>query len=184
QNLRLVVVDEWHELMGTKRGVQVELALARLRALRPDARIWGLSATIGNLDVALRALLGVHLPNGAAPAGRIIRGVEPKEIVVDALIPPVITRFPWAGHLGTQMLPQVIAAIEEGESAIVFTNTRSQTEIWYQAILAARPEWAGTIALHHGSLERKKREWVEDGLRSGRLRCVVATSSLDLGVDF
>jgi ATP-dependent Lhr-like helicase len=179
-DLRLVVVDEWHELMGTKRGVQVELALARLRTLRPAVRTWGLSATIGNLDVALRALLGVRSPN----EGRIIRGVEPKEIVVDALIPPVIERFPWAGHLGTQMLPQVVAAIEEGESAIVFTNTRSQTEIWYQAILGARPEWAGTIALHHGSLDRKKRDWVENGLRSGRLRCVVATSSLDLGVDF
>src|SRR5205823_4869282 len=85
-DLRLVVVDEWHELMGTKRGVQVELALARLRTLRPAMRIWGLSATIGNLDVALRALLGVGAPN----AGRIVRGVEPKEIVVDALIPPVI----------------------------------------------------------------------------------------------
>lgn len=178
--LRLIVVDEWHELLGTKRGVQVELALARLRALRPSVRTWGLSATIGNLDVALRTLLGVQPPN----VGRIIRGVEPKEIVVDALIPPRVDRFSWAGHLGTQMLPEVIEAIEEGESAIVFTNTRSQTEIWYQAILAARPEWAGAIALHHGSLDRKKREWVEDGLRSGRLRCVVATSSLDLGVDF
>jgi ATP-dependent Lhr-like helicase len=177
--LRLVVVDEWHELIGTKRGVQTELALTRLRALRPDLRTWGLSATIGNLDVALRALLG-----NQSPGGRIIRGVEPKEIVVDALIPPVIERFPWAGHLGTQMLPQVIEAIEKGESAIVFTNTRSQTEIWYQAILGARPEWAGTIALHHGSLDRKKRDWVEGGLRNGRLRCVVATSSLDLGVDF
>jgi ATP-dependent Lhr-like helicase len=180
-DLRLVVVDEWHELMGTKRGVQVELALARLRALCPDVRTWGLSATIGNLDVALRALLGVGAPNDR---GRIIRGVEPKEIVVDALIPPVIERFPWAGHLGTQMLPQLVVAIEEGRSAIVFTNTRSQTEIWYQAILGARPDWAGTIALHHGSLDRKKRDWVEDGLRTGKLRCVVATSSLDLGVDF
>ena len=180
-DLTLVVVDEWHELMGTKRGVQVELALSRLRALRPDVRTWGLSATIGNLDVALRALLGVA---DDAAKGRIIRGVEPKEIVVDALIPPVIERFPWAGHLGTQMLPQVVDAIEEGRSAIVFTNTRSQTEIWYQAILGARPDWAGTIALHHGSLDRKKRDWVEDGLRTGKLRCVVATSSLDLGVDF
>ena len=177
--LRLVVVDEWHELMGTKRGVQVELALARLRALRPDVRTWGLSATIGNLDVACAALLGVR-----QSAARIIRGVEPKEIVVDALIPPTIERFPWAGHLGTQMVPHVVAAIEEGETAIVFTNTRSQTEIWYRAILDARPDWAGTIALHHGSLDRKRREWVEEGLRTGRLRCVVATSSLDLGVDF
>jgi len=82
------------------------------------------------------------------------------------------------------MVPQVVDAIEEGETAIVFTNTRSQTEIWYQAILAQQPEWAGSIALHHGSLDRKTRDWVEDGLRNARLRCVVATSSLDLGVDF
>ena len=179
-DLRLIVVDEWHELMGTKRGVLVELALARLRFHQSAVRTWGLSATIGNLEDAARALLGVAVTRQA----RIVRGVDPKNVVIDALIPPVIERFPWAGHLGTQMLPQVLTAIEEGQSAIVFTNTRSQTEIWYQAILAARPDWAGTIALHHGSLDRKRREWVEDGLRIGRLRCVVATSSLDLGVDF
>ncbi|HWK89419.1 MAG TPA: DEAD/DEAH box helicase, partial [Longimicrobium sp.] len=177
--LRAVVVDEWHELMGSKRGVQTELALARLRHWCPELRTWGLSATIGNLEEAMDALLG------AAPdrrPGRIVRGHVSKEVVVDALIPPEIQRFPWAGHLGTQMLPQLLEAVEEGESAIVFTNTRSQTEIWYRAILEARPEWAGQIALHHGSLERSTREWVEDGLRQGRLRCVVATSSLDLGV--
>ncbi len=178
-SVHLVVVDEWHELMGTKRGVQVELVLARLRQLRPDVRIWGLSATIGNLDDARVALLGTD-----ARPGRVVRGVEPKRVVVDALIPPVVERFPWAGHLGTQMLPAVVSAIEEGESAIVFTNTRSQTEIWYRALLEVRPDWAGVIALHHGSLQRKTREWVEEGLRTGRLRCVIATSSLDLGVDF
>jgi ATP-dependent Lhr-like helicase len=178
-SLRLVVVDEWHELMGTKRGVQVELTLARLRQIRPELRIWGLSATIGNLDDARGALLGTERRES-----RIVRGVEPKRVVVDALIPPVVERFPWAGHLGTQMLPAVVTAIDEGESAIIFTNTRSQTEIWYRALLEARPDWAGVIALHHGSLERKTREWVEEGLRNGRLRCVIATSSLDLGVDF
>ena len=178
-DLRVVVVDEWHELMGTKRGVQTQLALARLRGICPRLRTWGLSATIGNIDEAKATLLGTR-PHRS----RIVRGEEPKTVVVDALIPPVIERFPWAGHLGTQMVPQVVEAIEEGETSIVFTNTRSQTEIWYQAILAERPEWAGTIALHHGSLDRKRREWVEEGLRAARLRCVVATSSLDLGVDF
>jgi len=179
--LRAVVVDEWHELMGTKRGVQAELALARIRTLAPTARIWGLSATIGNLGEARDALLGV---GPSAKRGPIVRGVERKAVVVDALIPPVIERFPWAGHLGTTMVPQVVAAIEEAESTIVFTNTRSQTEIWYQGILAAKPEWAGSIALHHGSLDRKTRDWVENAMRKGTLRCVVATSSLDLGVDF
>ena len=193
--LRLVVVDEWHELMGTKRGVQTELALARLRRLRPDLRTWGLSATIGNLEEARDTLLGSgewRVESGEAPphshsslpTPRIVRGVEPKEVVVDALIPPVVERFPWAGHLGTSMLPQVVGAIDGAASTIVFTNTRSQTEIWYQGLLEARPDWAGVIALHHGSLDRATREWVENGLRDGRLRCVVATSSLDLGVDF
>lgn len=180
-DLRLVVVDEWHELMGTKRGIQTQLVLSRLRAMCPGLRTWGLSATIGNLDEAMRALLGRTQSRGRS---RIVRGVEVKKVIVDSLIPPVIERFPWAGHLGTQMVPQVVEAIEEGETSIVFTNTRSQTEIWYQAILAHRPDWAGTIALHHGSLDRKQREWVEEGLRTARLRCVVATSSLDLGVDF
>ena len=199
KDLKAVVVDEWHELMGTKRGVQTELALARIRTLAPDARTWGLSATIGNLDDALAALLGSQkagpsrsLPlrseatkgSGRPRSGRVVQGVESKEIIVDSLIPPVIERFPWAGHLGTQMVPQVVDAIDEGRSAIVFTNTRSQTEIWYQAILAERPDWAGLIALHHGSLDRKTRDWVENSMRAGTLRCVVATSSLDLGVDF
>ncbi|HTK49482.1 MAG TPA: ligase-associated DNA damage response DEXH box helicase [Gemmatimonadaceae bacterium] len=180
-SLRMVVVDEWHELMGTKRGVQTELALARIRFLSPAARIWGLSATIGNLADARDALLGV---GSRAQRGPIVRGAEPKPVVVDSLIPPTVERFPWAGHLGTSLLPQVVEAIEGARSTIVFTNTRSQTEIWYQAILAARPDWAGSIALHHGSLDRKTRDWVETAMRAGSLRCVVATSSLDLGVDF
>ena len=199
-DLQAVIVDEWHELLGSKRGTQTELGLARLRGWRPDLRTWGLSATLGNLDVALAALLGSQAGrqrDGQAgenqttpgaqrpgPAPRIIRGHMPKQIVIDSLIPAEIERFPWAGHLGLKMLPQVIQAIEEGETCLVFANTRNQVETWYQALLDARPDWAGLIALHHGSLDPQVREWVEEGLRSGMLRCVVATSSLDLGVDF
>lgn len=108
----------------------------------------------------------------------------PKAIVIDTLIPERVERFPWAGHMGLKMLPAVAAAVEEGRSALVFTNTRNQAETWYQALLSERPEWAGEIALHHGSLSADARRWVEDGLRAGSLRAVVATSSLDLGVDF
>jgi len=175
--LRCVVVDEWHELLSSKRGTLVELALARLRHCAPGLRTWGLSATLGNLDVAMQTLLGSH-------SGRLIRGEMPKTIVIDALIPDEIARFPWAGHLGLSMLPQVISAISENRTTLVFTNTRSQTESWYQAMLAAKPEWAGEIALHHGSLDRDQRDFVEAGLKEGRLRAVVCTSSLDLGVDF
>jgi ATP-dependent Lhr-like helicase len=179
-HLAAIVVDEWHELMGTKRGVQTELALARLRAARPGLVTWGLSATLANLDTALSCLVG---PAGAARA-HIVRGQDAKSIVIDCVRPPSIERFPWAGHIGLRLLPQVIRAIERARSTLVFTNVRSQTEIWYQALLDARPDWAGTIALHHGSLERSVRDWVEAGLREGRLRAVVCTSSLDLGVDF
>jgi ATP-dependent Lhr-like helicase len=202
-DLRCVVVDEWHELLGNKRGVQTELCLARLRRLRPGLRTWGLSATLGNLDIALAALLGEEkkstdytdytdfysesvksVESVDSPSGVLVQGHMPKAIVIDTLIPERVERFPWAGHMGLKMLPAVAAAVEEGRSALVFTNTRNQAETWYQALLAERPEWAGEIALHHGSLSADARRWVEDGLRAGALRCVVATSSLDLGVDF
>lgn len=177
--LQLVIVDEWHELMGTKRGVLTELELARLRHWNPKLQTWGLSATLGNLETSAATLLGT-----SGTQGRIVRGVVPKSVRIDSLVPEHMDHFPWAGHLGVNMLPQVVDSIEEGASTLVFTNTRSQCEIWYQALLDARPDWAGLIAIHHGSLERKLRDWVENGLRDGTLRCVVCTSSLDLGVDF
>ncbi|MFO0208757.1 MAG: DEAD/DEAH box helicase [Betaproteobacteria bacterium] len=253
--LAMVVVDEWHELIGNKRGVQVQLALARLRALarrrfspsagssaegggeaadtaqsgalsapsprsrgegwgegrssasgeraasgqgapHPDPlpvsgeressshsaplRVWGLSATLGNLADAMHVLL-------AGRVGALIEGRIDKRIVIDTLLPEQTGRFPWGGHLGIQMVAPVVREIESlprGASAIVFTNVRSQAEIWYQALLDARPAWAGLIALHHGSLDKAVREWVEAGLKAGTLKAVVATSSLDLGVDF
>jgi len=177
-HLDAVVVDEWHELMASKRGVQVELALARLRGARPRLPTWGLSATLANLDEAMECLLG------AGARGRIVRGLTTKTIAIETARPATIERFPWGGHIGTKLLPQVVRAIENARSTLVFTNVRSAAEIWYQAILEARPDWAGQIALHHGSLEREVRDWVEDGLRRNALRAVVCTSSLDLGVDY
>ncbi len=182
-NLACVVVDEWHELMASKRGVQTELALARLRRFAPGVRTWGLSATLGNLAEARDVLMGVAA-SGRTNPGELVRGLVPKALAVDALIPDTIETFPWAGHLNTKLLPAVVRAIEEGRTCLVFTNTRSQCEIWFQALLDARPDWAGVLALHHGSLDRRARDAVEEGLRTGALRCVVCTSSLDLGVDF
>jgi ATP-dependent Lhr-like helicase len=175
--VRLVVVDEWHELMGNKRGVQVQLALARLRRFAPGLVVWGLSATLGNLGEAMDVLL-------SRPGGRLVQGLVPKSIVVDTLLPPSTERFPWGGHLGIRMVEPVVRELDVAASALVFTNTRSQAELWYQALLEARPDWAGIIALHHGSLDREVRDWVERGLKEGRLKAVVCTSSLDLGVDF
>lgn len=184
-SLRAVIVDEWHELMATKRGVQTELALARLRRWRPELRTWGLSATMGNLDVALRTLIGTaDYFTGEIHEGHLIQGDMTKQLHFESLIPATMERFPWAGHLGLNLLPQVIEQIEANRTTLVFTNTRNHTERWYQEILAQREEWAGEIALHHSSLEPATRAWVENELRNGRLRCVVCTSSLDLGVDF
>ncbi len=175
--VRMVVVDEWHDLLGNKRGVQVQLALARLRHWNPELSVWGMSATLGNLEEAMHTLLG----HGG---GTLVQGQVPRKLVIDSLLPGRAERFPWGGHLGLTMLPQVIEEIAGSSTTLVFTNTRSQSEIWYQALLEAKPEWAGLIALHHGSLDREVREWVEAGLKKGELRAVVCTSSLDLGVDF
>ncbi|HEX7558844.1 MAG TPA: ligase-associated DNA damage response DEXH box helicase, partial [Usitatibacter sp.] len=177
-SLRLVVVDEWHELLGNKRGVMTELGLARLRRWNPRLRTWGLSATLGNIDEALERLIpGVSRRH-------VVKGASDKKVAMDTLIPPDVDRFPWAGHLGLVMLDHVIEAIESSRSTLVFTNVRSSAEIWYQGLLEARPEWAGLIGLHHGSLDSDVRKWVENGLKEGKLKAVVATSSLDLGVDF
>jgi ATP-dependent helicase Lhr and Lhr-like helicase len=177
RDLDMIIVDEWHELMGSKRGVQVQLALARLRHWNPELVVWGLSATMGNLPLARDVLLGEG-------RGVLVEGDLRKQIVVDTLIPADVARFPWGGHLGIQMLPAVVDEIARHEATLVFTNTRSQSELWYQNILELRPDWAGLIALHHGSLDRETREWVEAGLKKGELKAVVCTASLDLGVDF
>ena len=177
-----VIVDEWHEFLGSKRGVQLELALARLRAMAAQQgitlRIWGLSATLPDLPQALTTLLG------PGREGRLIRAPEAKRYDIDAILPPSLERFPWSGHLGLQLLPQVIERIGQARSTLLFTNTRSQAELWYQAIVAARHDWLTTTAIHHGSIDAKIRRRVEDGIKEGWLKCVVCTSSLDLGVDF
>jgi ATP-dependent Lhr-like helicase len=176
-DVHTVIVDEWHELMGNKRGVQVQLALARLASWNPGLVVWGLSATLGNLEEAGAVLLGHD-------RGVFVRGKLDKDLVIDTLIPENPGRFSWGGHLGAQMQQPVVAEIEKSGTTLVFTNTRSQAEIWYQLLLQLRPEWAGVVALHHGSLDKEVRDWVELGLKEGRLKAVVATSSLDLGVDF
>jgi len=176
-SVHTVIVDEWHELMGSKRGVQVQLALARLKRWNPQLVVWGLSATLGNLKEALQVLLG-HAD------GAMVRGALDKALVIDTLLPDQPGRFSWGGHLGKQMQHPVVEEIERSQTTLVFVNMRSQAEAWYQLLLEERPEWAGLVALHHGSLDKEVRDWVELGLKEGRLKAVVATSSLDLGVDF
>lgn len=178
-DLSAVIVDEWHELLTSKRGTQVELCLTRLRAFAPNARTWGLSATLPNLEEAARVLVGSH----AAPPV-LVRGDIAREVTVEALLPREGQRMPWAGFMGLSMLPRVLETIDPAKSTLIFTNTRAQSELWYQAILHAKPEWAPHMALHHGSIDKRDRERAEEGLKNGSVRLAVATSSLDLGVDF
>jgi ATP-dependent Lhr-like helicase len=177
--LTTIIIDEWHELIGTKRGVQTELCLSRLRTWFPDLRIWGLSATLGNTEQAKQVLLGDRAKDAV-----IISGAKVKKVQIKTILPRSIERFPWAGHIGTQLVSQVAKKLEGEGSTLLFTNTRSQTEIWFQELLAHRPAWKDELAMHHGSLDREERNAVEDRLREGSIRCVICTSSLDLGVDF
>jgi ATP-dependent Lhr-like helicase len=217
QHLQGIAVDEWHELLGTKRGVQVELAVARLKCVtretsdvRPERgdevseqvsvstptastdttgvsrltsdvsrlRIWAISATIGNLEEACQVLLGDW------EGGTVIRARLHKEIAIRTLLPDTVERFPWAGHLGLNMVKDVLPVIQGSRTTLLFTNVRSQAERWYQALLAAEPDLAGLIALHHSAIDGETRAWVEDQLHEGTLKVVVCTASLDLGVDF
>ncbi len=178
KNVKAIVVDEWHELLGTKRGVQTELAIAHIRHLSRETQVWGISATIGNLKEALEVLV----PTGNDKV--LIQAHIAKNIQMETLMPEHIEKFPWSGHLGIRLLPEVVKVIESSRSVLIFTNTRSQAELWYQYLLDYKPDLSGIMALHHGSLDREIREWVEQALENGYLKAVVCTSSLDLGVDF
>jgi ATP-dependent Lhr-like helicase len=206
QSLQVLVVDEWHELLGTKRGVQVELGLSRLKALRvvkgdelkvsenkipqdslqpvknsSQLKIWGISATIGNLEQAADVLLGNDFLRESI---KMVRANIDKKLVIQSIIPENVENYSWAGHIGLKLLPQVMELVAKSKTTLIFTNTRSQSEIWYHAILDNYPEYAGVMAMHHGSLDNDLRNWVEAALHAEALKVVVCTSSLDLGVDF
>ena len=176
--LEVVIADEWHELMGSKRGVQVELALSRLKKISPNLLVWGISATIGNLTEAMQCLLGT------TTHGTLIRSDLRKEYEVISILPEKAERMPWAGHLGTRLAKNLLPVIHQSTSTLIFTNVRSQCEIWYRTLLELEPSLAGVIAMHHGSISKEIRAWVEAALYEGRLKAVICTSSLDLGVDF
>ena len=186
--LRLVAVDEWHELLGSKRGVQVELALSRLTGVRAGAcSIIGISATIGNLEQAKEVLLASLGMEGLSVGGGrdfIVRAQMDKPIDVESILPDEIENYPWAGHLGLRLIHKVIPILEQSRTTLIFINTRGMSETWYQSLLTACPDLAGVIALHHGSIDMALRNWVEEALHEGKLKAVVCTASLDLGVDF
>ena len=223
KHLRIIAVDEWHELIGGKRGVQVELAISRIVNLKmnhEDAKkernteenkdeqsdlsqsgkmrrevehkeilnikskilnpaVWGISATIGNLEEAKEVLLSPLKKKGI-----IIKANVNKKFEIESIIPDEIEKYPWAGHLGIKLADKTLPIFEGSKTTLLFINTRGMSEQWYQTLLTIAPDLAGALALHHGSIERKLRTWVEEALHEGILKAVVCTSSLDLGVDF
>ncbi|PPK96926.1 MULTISPECIES: ligase-associated DNA damage response DEXH box helicase [Nonlabens] len=177
-----IIIDEWHELLGTKRGVQMELGLSRLSGINKNLRIWGISATIGNLEQARQVLLGVD--SYRYDNSVLIKANLKKEIEVRSIIPETMEKFPWRGHLGLHLLEDVVKIINESKSTLIFTNTRAQCELWFQALMHKHPEFAGEVAMHHGSINKETRIWVENAIRNESLKACICTSSLDLGVDF
>ena len=197
-SLKIIAVDEWHELIRSKRGVQVELAVARIVNCQwsivnghienshspftihhSRLSVWGISATIGNLEEASEVLLSPLKKNGV-----MVKAEMKKQIEVESIFPDEIEKYPWAGHLGIKLINKILPIIHESKTTLIFINTRGMSEIWYQQLLNASPDLAGAIALHHGSVERELRDWVEENLHTGKLKAVVCTASLDLGVDF
>ncbi|MGO4772221.1 ligase-associated DNA damage response DEXH box helicase [Flavobacterium sp. W22_SRS_FK3] len=181
-NCSAIVVDEWHELLGTKRGVQMELALSRLKTVAPKMKIWGISATIGNLELAQQVLLGLN--SKAFEKSVLIKAHINKKIKIESILPEKMETYPWRGHMGLHLIDEVAKIIRKSKTTLIFTNVRSACEIWFQTLLEKYPEFAGDMAMHHGSISRETRLWVENAIRDEQLKVVVCTSSLDLGVDF
>jgi ATP-dependent helicase Lhr and Lhr-like helicase len=179
KTLKIVAVDEWHELLGSKRAVMMELAISRLVHINTQLLIWGISATIGNLQEAKQVLLAPLKNEGVT-----IHAKEKKLFEIEAIIPEEIEKYPWAGHLGLKLAHTTLPIFEQYKTTLVFINTRGMSESWYQTLLQIEPSLAGVLALHHGSIEKEVRLWVEDALHTATLKAVVCTSSLDLGVDF
>ncbi len=205
-SLKIIAVDEWHELMGSKRGVQVELAISRIvnvkyrtlptgrQVANGECSIWGISATIGNLEEAKEVLLSplkrfqknreAKVPSPGGDLGEAVKANLHKKTEIHSIFPDEIEKYPWAGHLGIKLVEKVLPIINNSRTTLIFINTRGMTEMWYQALLNAAPDLAGAVALHHGSIEQELRFWVEENLHTGKLKAVVCTASLDLGVDF
>ncbi len=175
--LRTVVVDEAHALAGTKRGDQLSLALSRLQALAPGLRRVGLSATVAHPD-ALRAWLS---PRGRPADVRLVLGRGGVAPQLSVMLPE--GHLPWGGHMGLASAPDIYARLLQAKVSIVFVNTRAQAELIFQALWKLNDANL-PIALHHGSLTVEQRRKVEAAMAEGRLRAVVATASLDLGIDW
>ena len=171
-SLKVVVIDELHALAGTKRGDLLALGLARLARLAPQARRVGLSATVAWPD-ELAAYLGPNVER--------ITATETAEPEVSILVPE--EALPWVGHMAMHAIPAIYEAIQAHKTTLIFVNTRAQAEVAFQALWRLNDDNL-PIGLHHGSLAVEQRRKIEKAMAEGLLRAVVATSSLDLGVDW
>jgi len=177
--LRRVVLDELHSLVTSKRGDLLSLGLARLFTLAPEVTTVGLSATVAEPD-GLRRFLVPQPQQGASLADLVIAqaGAQPNVAMLDTE-----EHLPWAGHSARHALGEIYALVKTHKTTLIFVNTRSQAEFLFQELWRANDDNLA-IALHHGSLDVAQRRRVEDAMVEGRLRAVVCTSSLDLGVDW
>lgn len=175
-NLRCVIIDELHSFATSKRGHHLALCLARLAAVSPSARFVGLSATVADPPELADFL---RLRDGETV--EIVRGepgAPPKVSIIDAQ-----ERLPWGGHMGQHAVPEVYNIIRQHQTSIVFVNTRAQAELVFDGLWRINDDNLA-IGLHHGSLAVEQRRRVEAAMAAGKLRAVVATSSLDLGIDW
>ncbi len=175
RGLTTVVIDELHALAGAKRGQLLSLGLARLSALSPTTRYVGLSATVEKPEELLD-----FLSLGEAPA-ELVLGAPGPEPDVSILLPE--GRLPWSGHYGTYAAPSLYRTIKASRTTLVFVNTRAQAEVMFRELWRLNEDNL-PIALHHGSLAVEQRRKVEAAMAAGRLKAIICTSSLDLGIDW
>lgn len=180
EDLKFVVFDELHSLVTSKRGQLLALALARLRTLCPNLVSIGLSATVANPDDLRRWLVaqGEHGEIRISEMIKIEGGAKPEISILTTR-----ERVPWAGHMARYSMSEILAAIARHQTTLIFVNTRSQAEIVFQELWTLNED-ALPIALHHGSLDVGQRRKVEQAMARNALRAVVATSTLDLGIDW
>lgn len=176
RSLRSIIIDELHALVTSKRGVLLSLALSRLHSLAPDVRVFGLSATVSEPDTLCQWLA----PNGQKSVALVLGqpGAPAKIGILESA-----ERVPWSGHSSRYAVSDIYAAILKARMALVFVNTRAQAEMLFQNLWTANEENL-PIALHHGSLDLSQRRKVEAAMVENRLRAVVCTSTLDLGIDW
>ena len=177
ENLQTVVIDEVHAFAKEKRGDLLALALSRLQSIRPTLRRVALSATVSDAD-AYRAWLA---PDGDIDAVRAVAGEKGADPDLSILIP--LGTVPWGGHSGKYAAPQIIDLIDRHKTTLIFSNTRGLAELIFQELWSAN-EKALPIGIHHGSLALEARRKVEAAMADGKLRALVATASLDLGIDW